>query len=86
MRQNFTKFTDEELNKWWEEYVEGWAGEGSGPEKRSAVLIAEIQRRYIKTQNIANKELIFLTRILVFLTIVLMIIAGLQTYKLFTPS
>jgi len=42
MRENFTKFTDDELDKWWEEYVERWAEESAGSEKRFTVLIAEI--------------------------------------------
>ena len=81
-RKDFTDYTDKELEDWLKQYVHGWTDAGTSSTHNFSVVIAEIQRRYIKTQNTANKRLIQLTWVLVFLTIILTVIAASQTYGL----
>ena len=76
--KDFTEYTDKELEDWLKQYVQGWTGAVTSATHNFSVVIAEIQRRYIKTQNTANERLIQLTWVLVGLTIVLAIIAVFQ--------
>lgn len=79
--KNFTEYTDEELDKWFEDHAEGWARRGVNPKERFEVVIAEMQRRHAKEQkratektiNLTNK-LLDLTQWLKYLTIVLVIL------------
>jgi len=81
--KNFTEFNDKELEDWFKQYLFGWISHSTSSKEKFEVVLAEMQRRYIKAQNVANEKLIKLTNILVWLTIVLTIIAGLQIYKSF---
>lgn len=78
MGKDFTEMTDKELEDWLKQYIPRWCGEGTSSERKLPIVFAEIQRRYVKTQNIANRRLIQLTWVLVVLTIVLTIIAVFQ--------
>ncbi len=79
-RKDFTEYTDKELEDWLKQYVHERIGEWTHSTDKFSVVIAEIQRRYIKTQNTANERLVQLTWVLVVLTIVLTIIAAFQVY------
>ena len=67
-KRDFTKYSDEELDVWFNEHIIGWSGHTISAKENYEIVIAEMQRRHTKTQMVATKKIVDLTNQLVVLT------------------
>lgn len=67
-KKNFTEYSDEELDTWFNEHIKGWSGHTISAKENYEIVIAEMQRRHTKTQKVATEKMVDLTKQLVVLT------------------
>jgi hypothetical protein len=67
-KKDFTKYSDEELDIWFNEHIIGWSGHTISAKENYEIVIAEMQRRNARTQMVATNKIVDLTNQLVILT------------------
>jgi hypothetical protein len=87
--KNFTEYSDEELDIWFDKHIKGWSGHTISSKENYEIVIAEMQRRHTKTQKVATEKIVDLTNQLVvltnrlkFLTIILVVLTIVSTLLL----